>query len=256
MNSEQKRMPAALHRATAGACLVLLALGGAAVTEAAKGKPERAERAQAENRGGGNPDQVCQGDQKIEGMGNQTYNPGSGIEITQVCIKAGQDRFYFDAGNPEDGFNCGEEPVTDGCYTVAWGEGCESVTISGGGTGRDCKEISHTTAVFGDIPDSPGSIIITKDAVPDPELEGITFTFTKPSGATEDLEDGESFTLSPLEPGDYTISELPADGWELESVDCGTEVEFVQNGNSITITLAEGQTAECTFVNTPEPVTI
>ena len=50
--------------------------------------------------------------------------------IIAVCIKAGTGNFAFNA----DG--------TDGCYTVS-GLGTNNVTVSGGGTGRDCKDISN-----------------------------------------------------------------------------------------------------------------
>jgi hypothetical protein len=82
----------------------------------------------------------CEGDQKIEGDGPHTYAPGSAV--SEVCIKAGRDVF---------GFSCGATD-NEGCYTLEWNGDCTSVTIGGGGTGRDCKSISHTAALFGDPP--------------------------------------------------------------------------------------------------------
>ena len=89
--------------------------------------------------GGVSAGSICEGDQKIEGDGPHTYAPGSAV--SEVCIKAGRDVF---------GFSCGE--TGDGCYTLEWNGDCTSVTIGGGGTGRDCKAISHSAAVFGDPP--------------------------------------------------------------------------------------------------------
>jgi len=52
--------------------------------------------------------------------------------ITSVCIKAGNETYSFSA----DG--------EDKCYTVK-GIGTDCVYVSGGGTGRDCKDISGVT---------------------------------------------------------------------------------------------------------------
>jgi hypothetical protein len=82
----------------------------------------------------------CEGDQKIEGSSNHTYAPGYGSTVSDVCIKAGRNSF---------GFSCGEIDE-EGCYTLDWAWDCSSVTISGGGTSRYCKEISHTAATFGE----------------------------------------------------------------------------------------------------------
>lgn len=52
--------------------------------------------------------------------------------ITSVCIKAGTETFTF------------EKDGSDGCYWVK-GLGTECVYVGGGGTGRDCKDISYVT---------------------------------------------------------------------------------------------------------------
>ena len=113
----------------AGGCMLLIALSSAVSAGPGRDKEDRGV--------GGNPAKVCQGDQKIEGRGNHNYNAGDGTQIAEVCIKAGQPKYLF---------KCGE---TDGCYTLEWGDNCESVSISGGGTSRHCKDISHTTVTFG-----------------------------------------------------------------------------------------------------------
>ena len=65
------------------------------------------------------------------GDGVRTYCEEGGI-ITSVCIKAGNKVYSF--------FADGE----DKCYSVK-GIGTDCVYVSGGGTGRDCKEISGIT---------------------------------------------------------------------------------------------------------------
>ena len=82
----------------------------------------------------------CEGDVKIEGSTGTIVAPEF-MSITSVCIKAGRNVFTF---GPSD---------TDkkGCYVLEWGGGCynKQVTISGGGTGRDCKAVSHFAVTFG-----------------------------------------------------------------------------------------------------------
>jgi len=84
----------------------------------------------------------CEGDIKIED-GPHTYVAGPEEQVASVCIKAGQDIFYFD---------CTGVVETDGCYTVTFSADCSEVMITGGGTDEDCKDISHSAVVFGDGP--------------------------------------------------------------------------------------------------------
>ncbi len=70
------------------------------------------------------------GDAKIE-SGPWQYCSKDGV-ITSICIKAGNRTYTFTA----DG--------SDKCYDVK-GLGTDCVYVSGGGTGRDCKEISGIT---------------------------------------------------------------------------------------------------------------
>ncbi len=77
----------------------------------------------------------CEGDEKIEGDGG-TFCAPDGYSIEYVCIKAGRDVFTFFPGD-----------TGDGCYVLEWDCHC-CVTISGGGTDRDCKAISHIAATY------------------------------------------------------------------------------------------------------------
>lgn len=58
--------------------------------------------------------------------------------VCAVCIKAGQNQIRLTVDHP-----------TDGCYTVT-GLGTGNVTVTGGGTSRDCKDISNVVFYFGD----------------------------------------------------------------------------------------------------------
>lgn len=85
----------------------------------------------------------CEGDEKQEGNSGHYVAP-AGKSIDFVCIKAGRNVFTFACG----------ETDKDGCYDLQWVEDedgcCSEVVIGGGGTGRDCKEISHTAATYRD----------------------------------------------------------------------------------------------------------
>ena len=67
----------------------------------------------------------------------------SGQKVKAVCIKAGTERIGFDHNG------------SDGCYTVT-GLGTTSVTVTGGGTSRDCKDISNVVFYFEDCGGLPG----------------------------------------------------------------------------------------------------
>ena len=85
----------------------------------------------------------CEGDVKIEGS-SANYTAPAGKSIAFVCIKAGRNIFRFECG----------ETDKSGCYDLKWTEDadgcCSAVSIGGGGTGRDCKSISHTAVTFAD----------------------------------------------------------------------------------------------------------
>ncbi len=70
-----------------------------------------------------------EGGVKIEG-GPYNYCTSDGTLIVSVCVKAGNRTFSF--------FKDG----TDGCYGVK-GLGTSCVYVEGGGSGRDCKDISN-----------------------------------------------------------------------------------------------------------------
>ena len=112
------------------------------------------------------------------------------------------------------------------------------------------------TCVFVNVMD--GSITIIKDA--DPE-DGTDFDFTTTGAGLSDftldddadgsLPNNQSF-LS-LAPGsDYSVDETPVTGWDLASIDCnvtGVGTSATPDGTGVDMTLADGGSITCTFVN-------
>ena len=93
----------------------------------------------------------CEGDIKIEDAPH-TYVAGPEEEVVSVCIKAGEDIFEFyctDAASSSEVY-----VKTDGCYTVTFYAKCTDAIITGGGTDRSGKDISHSAVVFGARPAS------------------------------------------------------------------------------------------------------
>ena len=231
-----------------GATIALLV--ASSLVAAGPDKRNQAQRAQSPV--GGNPEQTCQGDQKIEGRFNHSYFPGDGLQITEVCIKAGQNKPTF---------ACGETDAS-GCYTLTWGDNCESVTIAGGGTSRDCQDISHTTATFGDAPPPTyGRITILKATEfpnqPAP-VGGFAFTVSDSDGevASGSIGVGGELVVDTLPLGNYSIAELSlaGTGWTFVSISCDEGNNPQVGGSSVTVTLSESDNeVTCTFTNNPVP---
>ena len=71
------------------------------------------------------------GEFKIDEAGPQELKCPAGEMVTGICIKAGN--AVYGAGGVYDG-------LPEGCYEFD----LEGGSVSGGGTGRHCKDISHT----------------------------------------------------------------------------------------------------------------
>lgn len=84
----------------------------------------------------------CRGGIEINGPGPVEYCSPDDI-ITSICFKAGQNVYTVHADGPVD------------CYDVT-GIGTRCVRVTGGGTGRDCKDISHVRFYTASMPDAPG----------------------------------------------------------------------------------------------------
>lgn len=92
----------------------------------------------------------CEGDEKIEGSSGTFMAPGF-LAIDIVCIKAGKEVFSFQAPDTPGAIY---PPFSD-CFEITWLHNStvspvcvNGVTIGGGGTSRDCKEISHIAVTF------------------------------------------------------------------------------------------------------------
>ena len=83
-----------------------------------------------------NPEDVCENGGIKDNAAPWEGTAAEGAVILDAVIKAGNETTTFSA----DG--------TDGCYTVT-GLGTCNVTVTGGGTGSDCKEISHVVFCTG-----------------------------------------------------------------------------------------------------------
>ncbi len=102
-----------------------------------------------------------------------------------------------------------------------------------------------------------GSLTVIKDAQPN-DAQDFTFTLTDTGDATrtEDfvLDDDSDATLpntaffETIAPGVYTVNEHDAAGWNLDSAAC-TGAVFSKSGSTLTVTIADGTDAVCTFVN-------
>jgi hypothetical protein len=93
-----------------------------------------------------------------------------------------------------------------------------------------------------------GSLTIIKETV---AAGGTGFGFDAGSLGTFTLDDGGSMVFSELEAGAYTVTEVAADGWTFTEAEC-TAGDWSQSGASVTVNLAEGEAAVCTFTNTAE----
>ncbi|MDX1389158.1 MAG: hypothetical protein R3344_08210, partial [Acidobacteriota bacterium] len=101
------------------------------------------------------------------------------------------------------------------------------------------------------------TVTIVKDAVPD---DGQDFSF-EPSLNLEtpafDLDDdgddanglASAVTIETRMPGPYTVTELPAEGWDLTEVTCTAGGSADLASGELTIDVPLGSSVECTFVN-------
>jgi LPXTG-motif cell wall-anchored protein len=96
-----------------------------------------------------------------------------------------------------------------------------------------------------------GSLTIIKHTVP---AGGAGFGFEAGALGTFILDDGGSQTFTDLAAGAYAVTESPAEGWEFSSIECDA-LDYVVDGSSVTVNLAEGEAAVCTFTNGELPYT-
>lgn len=140
-----------MHQRKVGLNLLLFFVLAAAITVGSQvlPGPDKAEATRV------NPEDVCPGgagfkDDEAPWEGNIECEPppdGTTAEtvIISAAVKSGNETEVFSI---EDGASTISS--ADGCYTVS-GLGTCHVTITGGGTGPDCKEISHVVFCTGTL---------------------------------------------------------------------------------------------------------
>ena len=96
------------------------------------------------------------GGTKLDIEGPAGFSCGEGEVLTGICAKAGRGGFGVGDGDPGSGA---------GCYEYS-GIGDSAGSVGGGGTGRDCKTISHSVFYCG--PGEPPNDPVCGDGV----LEG------------------------------------------------------------------------------------
>jgi uncharacterized repeat protein (TIGR01451 family) len=125
------------------------------------------------------------------------------------------------------------------------------------------KAADDITCTFVNV--QPNTLTIVKDARPDNGRDfgftatgtGTTSPFTLDDDGPTGSATSNSQVFSNLAAGTYTVSEDVAPGWTLSSASC-TGATATLAGRTLTITLTNGQSPTCTFVNdkiTPTIVT-
>ncbi|MFE6964269.1 collagen binding domain-containing protein [Agromyces sp. NPDC057679] len=157
--------------------------------------------------------------------------------------------------------------IAPGSYTVAESD-------------EDGYENTALTCVDGDVEGTASSVEGLVGSIELDPGETVVCTFTNvewgvivvdkttvPSGSPQEFafewgaagEAGDGFTLSdasppfstaPLAPGEYVVTELETDGWELAGITCtGATGGAVIEGASAVVDLGLGETVVCTFAN-------
>lgn len=124
----------------------------------------------------------------------------------------------------------------------------DSVSVVVGVQEASCTFTNTQTATAG----PGGSLTIQKVTGP---AGGTGFSFDAGDLGTFSLDDGGSQQFD-LEAGSYTVTELPSEELALTSVVC-TALDYVVDlaAGSVTVNLAEGEAALCTFTNGALPFT-
>ena len=112
-----------------------------------------------------------------------------------------------------------------------------------------------------------GTVTITKEAEP---ADGTDFEFTANGLGTFTLDDadpddgdcvGDTMVFENVVPGEYTVTELVPDGWQLDDIQCtfdppnGAGLADVANG-TVTFKLHAREEVVCTFINSQKPTAV
>jgi hypothetical protein len=201
--------------------------------------------------------------------------PEGSLTILKMTSPAGGAGFVFDGtlggfildhGGSQlfDGLAAGEYAVSESlpagwefeavtCYTAP-GAAVDYDVVGAGvlvrlAEGQDviCKFANREEETVG----PEGSLTVIKRTVP---AGGVGFTFDAGPLGMFVLDDGGVETFTDLAAGAYVVSESPAADWEFASVECEA-LDWVADGSSVTVNLAEGEAAVCTFTNGELPYT-
>lgn len=152
---------------------------------------------------------------------------------------------YMISENSVDGWDLSD--VTCGESKVEREDGVVYVNVTKG---------MHISCTFTNT--KRAQLTIVKDATTNGS-RSFAFTSTLPDGVNENaafslVDDGtgtlNSKQFGNLLPGTYTVTETATTSWKLDNISCtGTGVTMTRNGYVLSVTLAAGAVASCTFVN-------
>lgn len=206
---------------------------------------------------------------------NQFEDEGGSLTIIKQTTPAGGAGFAFDgtlgAFTLDDGGLQLFEDLVAGSYTVtetpAVGWEFEDVVcttapgaavdyqVADTGVRVNLADGQDVTCVFSNREEGTvgpaGSLTIIKETVPP---GGAGFGFDGGALGPFTLDDGGSAAFTDLVAGSYTVAEVAADGWGFSKVECDA-LDWSAAGQSVTVNLAEGEAAVCTFTNGQLPYT-
>ncbi len=130
------------------------------------------------------------------------------------------------------------------CIAGDWSSRGRSVTVNlTQGEAAVCTFYNEEEAVAGPT----GSLTLLEETNP-AGGEGFYFTVSENLGGPFILDDGGSLVFAELEAGAYTVTGAPAGDWTLQRLEC-TAGDYEVEGISVTVNLAEGEAAVCTFTH-------
>jgi fimbrial isopeptide formation D2 family protein len=193
-------------------------------------------------------------------------DPGQSITCTYVNTKAGRiivDKVTDPSGDPQSftftttgagytGFSLTDaaQPhdsgdLKPGTYSVAEqtpaGWDLTSATCTGGQSPESINLAAGQTVTCTFNNQKDANIVVVKQT--DPDGDPASFEFDTNYGSNFSLKDGQQNDSGDLDPGTYSVAELPAAGWDLTSATCS------DGSNPAAIGLSAGETVTCTFNN-------
>lgn len=206
---------------------------------------------------------------------NQYEEEGGSLTILKRTTPAGGTGFAFDGtlgpftlddggSRVFDDLAAGEYTVTETpptgwefeavtCYTVPGA--AVDYEVVGSGVVVNLAEGQDVTCKFANREEEEhgpgGSLTIVKRTLP---AGGTGFAFDAGALGAFTLDDGGSRVFDDLAAGAYAVAETPPANWKFASVECDA-LDWEADGASVTVNLAEGEAAVCTFHNGELPYT-